>query len=89
MPSPSQSIDIVVTVGFDWRGEKFLIVFHDKTDRFAREYMFKPRSSISCWRRSPMSIIVSPPTDNSMRFLSDIKSIRNAIHIEILSDYKA
>lgn len=24
-----------------------------------------------------------------MRFLSDIKSIQNAIHIEILSDYEA
>lgn len=36
-----------------------------------------------------MSIIVSPPTDNSIGFVSDTKSILTAISIEILSDYLA
>ena len=66
-----------------------MIVFHDRPDRFAKEYMFKPRSSMSCWRRAPMSIIVSPPNDNSIGFVSDTKSILTANAIEILSDFSA
>ena len=57
-------IDKVVTVGFVDLLKMFLMVFQDIFERFAKEYILRPRSSMSCMRRKRTSIIASPPMNN-------------------------
>ena len=64
IPKPSHIIDKVVTVGFVDLLKMFLMVFQDIFERFAKEYILRPRSSMSCMRRKRTSIIASPPMNN-------------------------
>lgn len=52
IPKPSHIIDKVVTVGFVDLLKMFLMVFQDIFERFAKEYILRPRSSMSCMRRT-------------------------------------